>query len=465
MIISKKFINFDYSRVSEMEEKLEKWAKQGLILHEIGSMMWTFKKDEPKELKYCITFFEKGSRFNPENDEDESLYREYAKESGWDFVDSYETIQVFSSENKDVIPFETDEEIKFECIKKSMNKSFVKPTLLITVVWILNLILQFSIYKSNPIQFLSEINTSSPAILFTLCIITNIYSLINYYIYIRKNEQSLKLEGRMISRSKSNKIVEKIMAIIVLILAVDLILNSFDISNPKMFILLLIQYPIIYFVFKFTNEKLRKNNKSSKVNKVISYLALFIINALYIGGLGTIIINGDLVTTNSGAKYSVEYELYEGEYITQDIYKDDIPIKCEDIYDIEYYKDYSYKKDIKNGILYYSESYMQEPLYKDDKYPTLTYKVIEPKFDFIYNRIVKDQLRIDDEYLTIEKIDNNVFDTIEAYKYKYHMDEDYYNGYIGEYLLLYEDKIISINLFDKVKEEKIDILKQKLLQL
>ncbi|HCX61672.1 MAG TPA: hypothetical protein DHU59_04440, partial [Clostridiales bacterium] len=47
---TKRIINFRFDRYEDTENKLEKLAAKGLFLEECGSLLWTFRKGEPKKL-------------------------------------------------------------------------------------------------------------------------------------------------------------------------------------------------------------------------------------------------------------------------------------------------------------------------------------------------------------------------------------------------------------------------------
>ncbi len=47
----------NYNYYKEIEQKLEHYAKKGLVLEKMGSSLWTFQKNEPQNLKYTVTYF------------------------------------------------------------------------------------------------------------------------------------------------------------------------------------------------------------------------------------------------------------------------------------------------------------------------------------------------------------------------------------------------------------------------
>ena len=125
----------NYNYYKEIAQKLEHYAKKGLVLEKMGPYLWTFKKIEPQNLKYTITYFTEGSIFNPHPSDNQQTYFEYAKAAGWDFVCEYNQMQIFSSSLEKPPEFETDEKENLENIHKCMKKDFVASQLLMLVIF------------------------------------------------------------------------------------------------------------------------------------------------------------------------------------------------------------------------------------------------------------------------------------------------------------------------------------------
>ncbi len=191
----KRIINFRFDRYEETEIKLEKLAAKGLFLVECGSFLWTFRKGTPWKLKYTVTFFPEGSVFNPDITDNQQTYFEYAKAAGWDFVTQFNQMQIFCSEADNPIPFETDEKEKFENIKRCMKKSFLPSMIVMILILALNLVAQFNSFQLNPVDFLSNPNRLFPVLLILAVIIYELYSLLNYFAWIKRSERSIATYG------------------------------------------------------------------------------------------------------------------------------------------------------------------------------------------------------------------------------------------------------------------------------
>ncbi|MFI3172060.1 MAG: DUF2812 domain-containing protein, partial [Eubacteriales bacterium] len=79
----KKRVALQFPFYHETEKKLERYAEEGLILENVGTALWKFRQEESRKLKYAITTFTEGSEFNPRPTENQEIYFDYAKESGW----------------------------------------------------------------------------------------------------------------------------------------------------------------------------------------------------------------------------------------------------------------------------------------------------------------------------------------------------------------------------------------------
>ena len=178
----KKFIFFKGGHYQkELENKLEAMAKKGLFLKKTGSLFWTFTKEEPKDIKYTVTYFSEASMFNPCPTDNQQTYLDYALESGWIFVDELNQMQIFCNENENPISLETDAQEQFETIKKCMNKSYVIPYLLLLMIFSCNLLLQYQSFERDPIYFFSDIMHFYATLVQLSGFLCMVYILISYF--------------------------------------------------------------------------------------------------------------------------------------------------------------------------------------------------------------------------------------------------------------------------------------------
>lgn len=455
----KRIVSFRFNQYKDIELKLETMAKNGLFLEKVGAMFWTFKKAEPKNLKYTVTYFSEASIFNPIATDNQQTYFDYAKEAGWNLVAEFHQMQIFCSEDENPIPFETDEREKFENIKKCMRKNFLPSTIVMTFVFILNLVVQYSSYTQNSVDFLAETSRLFPIAIIFPTVVYLSYTLIAYFIWCRQCEKSLSIGSGCIEKThRYQKIVDITLISYDLILVTLFLLDMFQNSNLVLIILGIIHIPILMFVFRFSIYYLKNKKYSATFNRIVSYTLLIVASFAYIFFIMIVIIRFDIPNEKEKNYRTVTWQLTPTETREYKVYNEDIPLKCEDLYGNIAYDNYSYEKHIDNSIFLKRSQYTQDSLPGKNSPPRIEYVIIEPKFNFVYDIIVGDLKKVPKwSDKKIAEMDNSVFNTTEAYQFYY--DDMVYNG---DYLLLYRDKIISLNLEEEATKQQVSIIIEKL---
>lgn len=456
---TKRIMRFSFDRYEETERKLEKLAEKGLFLKECGTFLWTFEKGAPKKIKYTVTFFSEGSVFNPDITDNQQTYFDYAKAAGWNFVTGLNQMQIFCSEDDNPIPFETDEKEKLDNIKRCMKKSFIPSMLAMILVFALNLLVQFNSFKLSPIDFLSDPNRLLPALMILAALIYDVYSLLNYFFWLKRSERSIATYGICVKRGS---LVHRMVDIFFMafIFASSACLLFYLALNTSWFglILTFAQVPILMIVFWSSIKYLKKKKASAMKNKAISFAVLIIVDIAYVALLMTFIMRFGFSAGDDSNYRTVDWQLTKTESHEYRIYSDEIPLTSEDLYGPTDYEYYSYESEIDTSIFLSKSVYRQDTLPAKDGPKRIKYEVIEPKFDFVY-RLAKDDLLEIPEWMddtSLKPIDNKIFETLEAYQ-SYWGDEAR-----GDYTLFFEDKIIVLDMEESLTPKQILIIKEKL---
>lgn len=455
----KKIVSFRFNQYKDIELKLEEMAQSGLFLEKVGAMFWTFKKAEPKNLKYTVTYFSEASVFNSVVTDNQQMYFDYAKEAGWSFVAEFNQMQIFCSEDENPIPFQTDEREKFDNIKKCMRKNFLPSTIAMILIFMLNLIVEYRAYAQNLIDFLAETRRLFLIAIILPTVIYFTYLLVAYLIWCRQCEKSLSMGGGCIEkRHRYQKTVDVILISYNLILVTLYILDMFQSGNLALVILGIIHIPILMFIFRFSIQYLKKKKQSATFNRIVSYTVLTVASFAYIFFVMIVIIKFDILYGEEKDYRTITWQMTSTETREYKIYNEDIPLRCEDLYEDITYDNYSYEKNMDDSIFLRRSHYRQDSLPGKNSPPRIEYMIIEPKFDFVYDIVVEDLRKIPEwSHKKIEKMDNSGFSAEKAYQF-------YYNdkNYNGECLLLYKDKIVWLDLEDQLTERQADIIVEKL---
>ncbi len=451
---TKRLMLMNYNYYKEIEQKLELYAKKGLVLEKMGPYLWTFKKTEPQNLKYTVTYFAEGSVFNPHPTDNQQTYFDYAKAAGWDFVCEYNQMQIFCSSLENPPEFETDEKEKLENIHKCMKKSFVISQLLMLLVFALNLYLRFNILKRNPTDFLSSNIDLATLLMFISIILYSSYTLINYYMWYNKSKKSVDMGCSIIENfNKTQRYFDIGYLIFLFSLVGYMFIHLLTNTAFGIIALSVVQLPLFALVFWGSITLLKRRKFSANANKIISTSLLILTGVLYLG-----FIFYSIPRFNFSERSNKPYTTV-GEYR---LYSDKIPLTCEDLYghiDFEYY---SYEADEEDTPLLHRSHYSQTRPPMKNSPPELEYSIYEPKFEFVKNIVVSDLTKLNDwSDRKLETLDNAVFSAEKAYAFYYEGS----NGimFSGEYILVFTDKIIHIDADTPFTDEQIEIIKSKLL--
>ena len=455
----KKIINFRIDRYEETESKLEKLAAKGLFLEECGTFLWTFRKGQPKKLKYTVTYFHEGSVFNPGITDNQQTYFDYAKAAGWDFVTGLNQMQIFSSEADNPIPFETDEKEKLENIKKCMNKSFLPSMIVMVLVFAFNLVVQFNSFKLSPIDFLSDTSRLLPVLMFSAIIVYHVYTLIDYLLWCRRSEKSIAIYGVCAKRSNlARKIVDTVFMVFILASAACLLFHQAAKTSRLGLILTIAQVPVLVIIFRLSIKYLKKKKASRAKNRAISFTVLIIANFAYVALLMVFIMQFGFGAGDASDYRTVDWQLTKTETHEFKLYGDEIPLTCQDLYGPIDYDYYSFEKETNSTFFISKSVYRQDSLPARDAPPEIEYEILKPQFDFVYHLAKKDLLEIPEwrDDTSFNLIDNKIFGTVEAYQ------SNYMGLPEGEYVLFFEDKILVLDMEEILTPLQIAIVKEKL---
>ena len=141
-----------------VERRLEKLARKGWRLEKADNLFWTYRRAEPADLRYAMTYFPAASVFDSGPTGEQMTYADYCAAAGWELVSNYGPLQIFVNDRPDPVPIETDEKEKLAAIHGAMKKMLLLPYGALAAVWLVNLLLRLgpqsyystlSIFSSN----------------------------------------------------------------------------------------------------------------------------------------------------------------------------------------------------------------------------------------------------------------------------------------------------------------------------
>ena len=151
---------YDYSLI---EEKLIQLSAEGWHLEKLGTLCWKFRRGEPKQVRYAVTYAPSASAFNSRPTPAEEDLSDLCAQAGWERVANLAQLHVYRNEDPNAVPLETDEAERLKTIRKSMKRHFFPTELLLIAVFLM----QFFMHLTTLIRYPGR-TLSSPMMITTL---------------------------------------------------------------------------------------------------------------------------------------------------------------------------------------------------------------------------------------------------------------------------------------------------------
>ena len=394
---------FSFYDRTGIEKYLESQARKGWVLEKVTPLGWKFRREEPKDAHYTVCYFPGASPYDPEPSEAELTFREFCSHTGWEIVVSNGQMKVFRNENPDPVPIETDPLLELENIHASVKKTFLP-------VYIMDLILgimQIGLFISRVnISFIGTFSSDWQffgvlwwPFLIVLCVV----ELLRYFLWRRRAIRLAQEEGSFLETPNTAGfqcaiVVTSIGALLLVLLSV---------GNPVITLLMMGTiggiFAVTALVFCVTSI-LKRRKVSAAVNRRISVGIAIVLSLVLTFGL-IFGLMSRIVSTNYEDSAVGTYE-YNGH--TYKIYKDEIPLKIEDLIATDY-TEYNYYIVWDDESVFLSRlEAMQRPRYNALEQPDFRYTIVDVKWGALYKACLNDFLD-DYEGWSSEDIYGNVF--------------------------------------------------------
>ena len=369
------FMFFDYAGV---ERHLAKMAVKGWRLESTSNTAWTYRRAEPAQVTYAVTYVPEASDWNPEPTRSEQELEEYCAAAGWEKVCEWGKAQIYCTEQADPIPIETDEAMRLDMIRKSMRKGILPSYLLLLAVFGLNLWTQWNSFRLDPIDFLSGNKLALMAMIFW-GIFIDLWGMFYYLWWSRRSEKSVR-EGGGCVRPRYYRIIERGTWAGLVVIFLWMLWGQGSSYITFMLIYMAGMFAIMALLLKTRNVL-----KGKGVSKKTNWIVFLVLDILLVFALMGAMIWGALKFDFFSRQAPEVYTDERG--VEWDIYHDDLPLRSEDFVAVDEAAIYSYRAEAQSSLLLAVDTYTQRSYHfnKDLYAPETGYDVLQVKADFMYD--------------------------------------------------------------------------------
>lgn len=430
-------------------DHLEKMARKGWMIKRMSNLGWIYEEMEPKELHFSVSYYPKASEFDPEPTEGQRTFQEFCAHTGWELACTSAQMQIFYNEREDPIPIETDPVMEVETLHAACKKNFL-PAYWVMLVYALLLGTNFvGTFIVDPIRILSSPIKLFTGVCWVLLLVLAGTELAAYYLW-RKKAVAAAEQGIFLDTYNTSTIQRVILGILyigVIYVVVNVIFAG-DGLMKFAFGFMALLWISIYGVADGTKQWLKRKKVSRNWNRVISLglvflMTFFVMNLILFGG----------IALSRKGFFAGGRETYEQWGETWVVYKDEVPMRVEDLTDIQY-ENYMTQNSRDESVFLIRQEISQRPRFDavdDAGIPDLNYTVVTVKSQWLYdicrNWMFDDLDELDEEKIPyghrdyLREVDPEPWGAVQAYNLT---NQELETGETRKYLLCYEQNLVEI---------------------
>ncbi len=432
-----------------VERHLEKMARKGWQLENAGNPFWTYRKAEPANLHYAMTYFPDASVFDSQLTGEQETYADYCAAAGWEMVSTYGPLQIFVNDRPDPVPIETDEKEKLTAIHGAMKKMLLLPYGALAAVWLVNLLLQLSALS----HYAALSILSSPRQLFFLLAITLLVLLLlgtigDYLVWYFRSRRSVERGGTCLPSHTQSRLIFQCT---VLTIALAALLGPWGYeSDGQWLLLVLVVLGCVFLLLAGAYGLLRllkSMDGSRNFNRTAYIVGAVVLSLLYMA----VVVKG-VTALMPQAEPPAPVEVYTVETErgsrTYDIYREDIPLTLEDLgYTVTEADHCSYWQEEQSSVLARWTQYSQGACSAESILPSLEYDTADVSWRWL-RELCWEKLS---HYYTFTETNSVPWAADRALQW---------DGATGSqrYLLLYGERIVYLFLAEAPTAEQIAVI-------
>lgn len=138
-----------------IEAHLAKMARRGWMIERISNSFWTYRRIEPQELQFTVSYFPNASEYDPGPAERQQTLIELCAERGWRLACTWFQMQIFYHTEKEPVPINTDPALEVETIHRACRANYLRGYGLLFAVGLIGTLLFLSALISDTLRLLA----------------------------------------------------------------------------------------------------------------------------------------------------------------------------------------------------------------------------------------------------------------------------------------------------------------------
>lgn len=429
-----------------LEEHFTKMARKGWLIASISNLYWTYRKIEPQNIHFCVTYYPRASDFDPGPSEEQQTFHDFCAHTGWQLTCTWHQMQVFYNEKENPVPLETDPALEVETLHNACKKNFLPTYFLLLAAGLLMTAYNIWGLLAAPITMLSNSSRLLTGLALLCTLIISVTELTAYFIWYHKARKCAS-DGIFVDTPST----EKVQLGIIFVLAAGVILWLIDLffaSNPIFLWVAILMLSFTFgliFIVNAIKQGLKKVKASRGTNRFLTFFACFALSFAMTGGV---------VWITLGMNRAGLLDRDPSQYTEP-------PLSLSDLMEID--EDAYLVQNRLNQSMLLCEQVVYQSETTGKGIPELGYTVVTVKVPFLYDWCRKQFFNTstdgyEGEYvIKYSQTDASPWGAMEAYR---QLDE--YGNEKESFLLCYADRFVLIHFDQEPTTEQMEIVRQKL---
>lgn len=280
-----------------LESHFKRMAKKGWLIESISNFYWTYRRIEPKDIHFCVTYYPRASDFDPEPSEEQQTFHDFCAYTGWQLACTWHQMQVFYNEKDKPVPLETDPVMEVETLHKACRKNFLPSYYLLLALGLLMGAYFVARIFSDPIGLLSDPSHLMTGTAYVCMVIIAVTELLSYFLWYAKAKRAAR-NGVFVD-TPSTAAFQKVIVVIVAVSFIGWVANILLSGNTLLNWIVFFMLGYMVAVFAIVNgikQGLKKLKASRGLNRALTLAACFILPMI----MTALIVNITLRATQSG---------------------------------------------------------------------------------------------------------------------------------------------------------------------
>lgn len=399
---------------------LERMASKGWMLDRIGPHLWRFRRIEPQQIHFSVTYLTIDSTLlDPEITPETHALEEFCAGTGWYWVASRFQMQIFANEEPDPLPMETDPVAQVQNLHRTMEQKILPGMIGISVLSALLALFYFWLISgASPSADISSMLFGG--ICCILLVVLELAEMLGYYLWYRR--ASAAAETGTVIPSRSQITFQIVVAGVMLALTVWW-LSASDLETSLRFLM----HMGMVWMFQSIFGWMRRKTDPPFV------LQLFVWTMVIVFAFGSQFVIRAVVQGMESQEQQGQYVEIDG--VTHVLYQDYGPLKLEDITGLEY-ESHSYARTDQERFTHHITMCYQHQVPKINACPWLSYTIYDIRIPLVYDGLLEDAMSRKPYRLREEACRDGI--TV----YQSYIDGFPSNGY----LLCWDDRIVALTI-------------------